>query len=113
MLTTVFILIVAMLGFLALRLRDHYRAVRALRDALTVRKPLLRDGLPGTLGADWDELCAAGTRLIEEVNRLDQQHTGQLAQLEETHTGTNATTVKKRYILVQTDMNNRMVSVKG
>ncbi len=84
MLTTVFILIVAMLGFLALRLRDHYRAVRALRDALTVRKPLLRDGLPGTLGADWDELCAAGTHLIEDVNRLDQQHTGQLAQLEAT-----------------------------
>jgi two-component system phosphate regulon sensor histidine kinase PhoR len=84
MLTTVFILIVLMLVFLAVRLRDHYRAVRALRDALTVRKPLLRDGLPGTLGADWDELNTASTRLIEEVNRLDQQHTGQLAQLEAT-----------------------------
>jgi two-component system phosphate regulon sensor histidine kinase PhoR len=84
MLITVIILICSMLGFLALRQRDHHRAVRALRDALTVRKPLLRDGLPGTLGADWDELCAASTRLIEDVNRLDQQHTGQLAQLEAT-----------------------------
>ncbi|MEY4489183.1 MAG: hypothetical protein RIQ79_1691 [Verrucomicrobiota bacterium] len=74
----------AIFVLLILRLRGHYRAVSALRDALTVRQPLLRENLPGTLGPDWDELCTAGTRLIEEVNRLDQQHTGQLAQLEAT-----------------------------
>jgi two-component system, OmpR family, phosphate regulon sensor histidine kinase PhoR len=74
----------AWLAFMGLRLRSHYRAVRALRDALNVRQPLLREDLPGTLGSDWDDLCAAGTRLIENVNRLDQQHTGQLAQLEAT-----------------------------
>ncbi len=88
MTTDVIFLVVVILGaillFLILRLRGHYHAVRALRDALNVRQSLLRENLPGTLGPDWDELCTAGTRLIEEVNRLDQQHTGQLAQLEAT-----------------------------
>ena len=77
-------ILVGVLIFLSMRLHGHYHAVRALRDALTIRQSLLREDLPGTLGPDWDELCTAGTRLIEEVNRLDQQHTGQLAQLEAT-----------------------------
>jgi len=80
----VFIILALMLALMALRLRGHFKAVRALRDALVVRQPLLREGMPGALGPDWDELCTVSTQLIEEVNRLDRQHTGQLAQLEAT-----------------------------
>ena len=56
----------------------------ALREAIVNRRTLLRDDLPGALGKEWDELCAHAGELVNEVNRLDQQHTGQLAQLEAT-----------------------------
>lgn len=72
------------LGVALRRLAVHRRSVAALREALRVRRPLLRDDLPGALGPDWDELCVAAGELTAELGRLDLQHTGQLAQLEAT-----------------------------
>jgi two-component system phosphate regulon sensor histidine kinase PhoR len=71
-------------GFLLIRHLHHRRAVAALREALIARRALLRADLPGALGPGWDELCMTAGALVEEVNRLDQQHTGQIAQLEAT-----------------------------
>ena len=79
-------LVVALLalGVTLRRLTLHRRAVDALRESLRARRPLLRDDLPGALGPGWDELCAVAGELTAELGRLDQQHTGQLAQLEAT-----------------------------
>ncbi len=82
-----FLLITALLAvivILTLRLRRHSHAVRALNEALTARQSLLREDMPGALGAEWDALCATGAQLITDVNRLNQKHDGQLAQLEAT-----------------------------
>jgi two-component system phosphate regulon sensor histidine kinase PhoR len=72
------------LGFALLRLAHHRRAVAALREALRARRPLLREDLPGALGPGWDELCEAAGELTTELGRIDEQRTGQLAQLEAT-----------------------------
>jgi two-component system phosphate regulon sensor histidine kinase PhoR len=79
-------LIVALivLAFLWRRVARHRRAVAALHEALRARRPLLRDDLPGSLGAGWDELCVTAGELTAELARLDRQRTGQLAQLEAT-----------------------------
>jgi two-component system phosphate regulon sensor histidine kinase PhoR len=82
---TLVIVILALIVFLLwLRLTHHHRAVAALRESLLRRRMLLRDDLPGVLGPGWDELCSAASELVAEVNRLDRQHSGQLAQLEAT-----------------------------
>jgi len=81
-----FLLIVLLiaLGGVCIRFAAHRRAVAALRVAMVNRRTLLREDLPGALGKDWDELCVSAGELVSEVNRLDRQHTGQLAQLEAT-----------------------------
>lgn len=84
MLVFVTILLGLALWWALARLAAHRRAVAALRESLVARRALLREDLPGTLGGDWDALCATTGALVNEVNRLDQQHTGQLAQLEAT-----------------------------
>lgn len=66
------------------RLTAHQRAVRALREAMQARRPILRDDLPGALGSHWDELCATAGEITTELARLDRQHSGQLAQLDAT-----------------------------
>jgi two-component system phosphate regulon sensor histidine kinase PhoR len=79
-------LVVALLalGMVSFRLRNHRRAVAALHESLRARRPLLREDLPGVLGPGWDELCVAAGELTAELGRIDQQRTGQLAQLEAT-----------------------------
>lgn len=72
------------LGVALYRLAQHRRAVAALRETLMARRTFLRDDLPGALGPGWDELCSSAADLVNEVNRLDLQHSGQLAQLEAT-----------------------------
>jgi two-component system phosphate regulon sensor histidine kinase PhoR len=84
MLLTVTILLGLGLGFALLRLQAHHRAVRRLRTALFTRQPLLRDGLPGSLGPAWESLRATSTELITEANRLQQLRSSHLAQLEAT-----------------------------
>lgn len=82
--TLVIVLLGAALVWVWLRLNNHMRAVAALRESLSLRRALLRDDLPGALGPQWDELCTTASDLVAEVNRLDRQHSGQLAQLEAT-----------------------------
>lgn len=82
--TLVIALLVLALLLVWVRLSHHQRAVAALRESLLARRALLRDDLPGALGSGWDELCSAASDLVTEVNRLDRQHSGQLAQLEAT-----------------------------
>lgn len=84
MLTLTLIALTITVGFLLIRHLHHRRAVAALREALIARRTLLRADLPGALGPGWDELCLTAGALVDEVNRLDQQHTGQIAQLEAT-----------------------------
>lgn len=72
------------LGFALRRLALHRRAVIALREALASRRALLRADIPGALGESWDDLCTTAGHLVAETNRLDKQHSGQLAQLEAT-----------------------------
>lgn len=84
MLLTAFILVTVALVVALLRLAQHRRAVAALRETLVARRGFLRDDLPGALGTGWDELCASASEMVAEVNRLDRQHSGQLAQLEAT-----------------------------
>ncbi len=82
----IFLLVVLSItvGIAGYRFLVHRRAVASLREAIVNRRTLLRDDLPGALGKDWDELCASAGEMVAEVNRLDQQHSGQLAQLEAT-----------------------------
>ena len=84
MLLFLLIVLLIALGVASSRLVTHRRAVAALREAILNRRTLLREDLPGALGKDWDELCVSVGELVTEMNRLDQQHTGQLAQLEAT-----------------------------
>lgn len=84
MLPFLLVVLLVALGVAFSRFATHRRAVAALREAIVNRRTLLRDDLPGALGKDWDELCVSAGELVTEVNRLDQQHTGQLAQLEAT-----------------------------
>lgn len=62
----------------------HRRAVHKLEQAIRERKPFLLEGLPGATGPRWDELCQTANELIADYNRLQQQRSGQLAQLEAT-----------------------------
>ena len=66
------------------KISDHRRAARSLREAIARKQPLLREDLPGAAGEDWEMLCSATNELITEVERLHQQRSGQLAQLEAT-----------------------------
>lgn len=84
MLLLALLLVSVALVFVARRLLAHRRAVTALREALVARRAFLREDLPGALGPGWDELCETAGELVAEVNRLDRQHSGQLAQLEAT-----------------------------
>ncbi|MFO1452283.1 MAG: ATP-binding protein [Opitutaceae bacterium] len=78
------VLLLLVLGVLSVKLWNHRQALRRLHRAIFSRQPLLREDLPGASGREWDELCDQTNELIHEVNRLHQQRTGQLAQLEAT-----------------------------
>lgn len=84
MLLFAFLIVTVALVVALLRLTQHRRAVAALREALVSRRTFLRDDLPGAFGPDWDGLCSSASELVAEVNHLDRQHSGQLAQLEAT-----------------------------
>ncbi len=84
MLLVAFLATLVALGIALRRLSLHRRAVASLRESLRAGRPLLREDLPGALGPDWDDLCVAVGELNSELGRLDQQRSGQLAQLEAT-----------------------------
>ena len=72
------------LGVAFLKILSHRRAVRALHQAIFLKQPLLSEELPGIAGPAWEQLRIASNELITEVGQLQQQRTGQLAQLEAT-----------------------------
>lgn len=66
------------------KLWDYRRATRSLHVAFQNHRPFLREEIPGAHGESWDHLCADANEMIEEVARLQQLRSGQLAQLEAT-----------------------------
>jgi two-component system, OmpR family, phosphate regulon sensor histidine kinase PhoR len=81
--------LVALLLFCALvaalwRIRWYRREARELRQAVISRQPILQEEIPAGLSQPWKELCEAVNDFIAQVNRLQQQRAGELAQLEAT-----------------------------
>lgn len=66
------------------RIWDHHRATRSLHHAIQNHRPFLREEIVGASGRHWDELCADTNEMIQEIARLQQLRSGQLAQLEAT-----------------------------
>lgn len=63
---------------------DHHRATRSLHQAIQNHRPFLQEEIVGASGRDWSQLCTDVNEMIQEVARLQQLRTGQLAQLEAT-----------------------------
>ena len=72
------------LVFAWLKIWSHRQAVQALEQALFRKQPLLSEDLPGSAGSAWERLRRVSNELISEFDQLQQQRTGQLAQLEAT-----------------------------
>lgn len=72
------------LGIALLKILAHRRAVRSLRQSIFLKQPMLGENLPEIAGTEWEQLRVASNDLITEVVQLQQQRTGQLAQLEAT-----------------------------
>jgi two-component system phosphate regulon sensor histidine kinase PhoR len=72
------------LFFAGLKIWSHRQAVSALEQAIYRKQPLLSEELPGAAGSHWERLRVVSNELIAEVGQLQQQRTGQLAQLEAT-----------------------------
>lgn len=78
------VLLALAFGVAVWKLRRHRTSTRLLLEAVQQKQPFLREDLPGGFGPSWDELCTATNSLITEIGLLQQQRTGQLAQLEAT-----------------------------
>ena len=78
------IILTLALGYSVLKIAAHRRALRTLQQAIFRKQPLLSDDLPGTAGTAWEQLRLTSNELIIEMGQLQQQRTGQLAQLEAT-----------------------------
>ena len=83
---SIFIILVlaSALIFAWLKIWSHRQAVCALEQAIFRKQPLLSEDLPGAAGSAWERLRVAGNELVAECAQLQQQRTGQLAQLEAT-----------------------------
>lgn len=66
------------------RLRAQGRAVRELTEGVRAKRALLRESAPGAVGSDWERLWERTNALLKERESLEQQKSGQLAQLEAT-----------------------------
>ncbi len=84
MATFLAILFALALAAALLKVRRHRAATQRLLQAIQRKQPFLREDLPGDSGPSWDELCTATNGLITEIGQLQQQRSGQLAQLEAT-----------------------------
>lgn len=78
------LLLAVALGVALNKLRQHRQGLRALEQALRQRQRFLQEEGPAHFGKDWDRLCEAINATSEELNRLQQYRTSQLAQLEAT-----------------------------
>ena len=84
MLNVLLIGLIIALGFACFKIMSHRRAVLLLQQAIARKQPLLNEELPDSAGRAWEGLRVATNELITEVGQLQQQRTGQLAQLEAT-----------------------------
>lgn len=84
--STALALIFAGLCLLAIawRLLRLSKALNLLASSIKARQPFLSEDTDSTGTSSWEELCRNTNELISENNRLLQQRTGQLAQLEAT-----------------------------
>ncbi|WP_043584797.1 sensor histidine kinase [Geminisphaera colitermitum] len=82
MLWLAIILLTCALLAVLLRLFAHHRAIRSLNVALLQRQPFLQEN--HAIDPAWRDLCTTANHLVEDINRLDKQRAGQLAQLEAT-----------------------------
>ncbi|MCC6415221.1 MAG: GHKL domain-containing protein [Opitutaceae bacterium] len=78
------LLLAVCLAVALFKLRQHRRGLRALTHALRQRQRFLQEAAPARFGPDWGRLCEAINASAEELNRLQQYRTSQLAQLEAT-----------------------------
>lgn len=76
-------LVVAVLFLLRLLLRQN-RALAQLRNAAKLRQPYLREESIANYLPNWTELVETVNKLVAEASSLQQQHSGQLTQLEAT-----------------------------
>lgn len=72
------------LGVALYRLRQHRLSLRALEQAVRQRRRFLVEEGLGSASEEWDNLCKAINISTEELDRLQQYRTSQLAQLEAT-----------------------------
>ncbi|HSI09762.1 MAG: sensor histidine kinase [Rariglobus sp.] len=84
MLNVILIGLIIALGFACFKIMSHRQAVLLLQQAIARKQPLLNEDLPDSAGRAWEGLRVATNELITEVAQLQQQRTGQLAQLEAT-----------------------------
>lgn len=85
MLALILILILTLaLGVSFYRLREHRLNLMALEQAVAERRRFLLEEGRGHAGAEWANLCNAINNNTEELERLQQYRTSQLAQLEAT-----------------------------
>jgi two-component system, OmpR family, phosphate regulon sensor histidine kinase PhoR len=84
MLQLLTLLLAVALGVALYKLRQHRQGLRALELAVRQNQRFLLEEGPAHFGADWGRLCSAINASSEEINRLQQYRTSQLAQLEAT-----------------------------
>jgi len=82
--TAITLLLALALGVALFKILAHRRAVQALQQSIFRKQTLLSEDIPGAAGSVWEQLRLASNELIVEVGELQQQRTGQLAQLEAT-----------------------------
>jgi two-component system, OmpR family, phosphate regulon sensor histidine kinase PhoR len=84
MLQLLTLLLAVALGVALYKLRQHRQGLRALEQAVRQNQRFLLEEGPAHFGADWGRLCNAINASSEEINRLQQYRSSQLAQLEAT-----------------------------
>ncbi len=84
MLVLISVVLAIALGFALRVCWSDRRALRSLHVALQGNKTFRANEIPGANSRDWQQICADANELIQELSRLQQLRTGQLAQLEAT-----------------------------
>lgn len=84
MLVLISVVLAIALGFALKICWSDRRALRGLHVAVQNNRSFRANEIPGATSRDWQQLCADINELIQELSRLQQLRSGQLAQLEAT-----------------------------
>jgi len=84
MLVLISVVLALALGFALKICWSDRRALRGLHLAIQNHRAFRANEIPGAESRDWRQVCADTNELIQELSRLQQLRTGQLAQLEAT-----------------------------